>query len=1082
MPRGLKECVAVGTFVVLLLVPTPYQAQSATSASTTRTFTSARLELTVVGTEIALPAGLWQVASVAPANVLDQVFVVPQTPPDETASRRVLAAQIQRGAESQPWPVQTFFPALQDYAGMHGGVGPNSLNDLDRQKFGYLITSLDHSPWPDDAGKPLVGPFFFVVPATPIVAPAGPQGPRRARMPLLLELRPFLDDGKHWVLLSDGSVERVPIDAALIAKYHLTMSFVRPKGSMQVVDANTNVRHAVLGLLRNPGATTATLALTDTQTGRRAEVHWMLAGGRQDRQVMAEWATVRESEWLPLIDHADAGILRAWISRSADLYGATPMTQPMSPAALAERSRSTDAFSLFGGRAAMRETLQMQLLRSQAPTRFDAGPSAISTLKGVEVASLPFDRLLAGRQGGRIALADAVPADRFLVYFAKPSAVFPFLDKGGDFLARAGSVFTSSAYDDDLKSRYLRRLGLVEGASRRFLESGEVTELALVTSDLFFIDGTDLTLIMHVRSGDAVAATLRTFGIVDLKLDGITEKPTASGRSASWARQGDVVYLSTSRKELDRMLGLAGNPSAASLGRSAEFRYMLTELPVKAETRAFVYFSDPFIRRMVGPALKIGQLRRMLASADMSMISAGALLYRLDGHQTTPDLATLISLGYVSRNVVAQNYRLQDNLSAVSAEWGSLAELAPIDTASIDTVTPAEAQAYQTYVNEYKQYWRQYFDPIALRLDDAPDGALELSSFILPLIDSQMYNSLRSMVATRERGTPLRVPVVTPEPVLQLSMNLTDESWVTISGSLHDVFSQYTGINPALFDVLGPGLHLAIQDSDPIITLGASDLLGAFGGATLGAGLGTNFAMSFAASVLTRPCKIFVELQDPKRAVEMLRQATRTGIRTQRPAEIEFRQVEGRDAWIYTFGVPGVATIRLGLEVQNGYLVFSNIPWSQPVTVPQVEARDLNGAALRVAPYAVRQGLAGLFATQAEQDQTAALASLAELLPLLQAGGIATPDAAAAMHATIFGSRPQHPGNGTWLWKDGQLESSAFGNATRWKTPVYKPEAGDFGLFNGVAQLNLNMQFETGGLRAICRWVFKDGEGPKRRP
>ena len=43
----------------------------------------------------------------------------------------------------------------------------------------------------------------------------------------------------------------------------------------------------------------------------------------------------------------------------------------------------------------------------------------------------------------------------------------------------------------------------------------------------------------------------------------------------------------------------------AALGRSAEFRYMLTEMPVRAETRALVYLSDPFIRRMVGPAVKI---------------------------------------------------------------------------------------------------------------------------------------------------------------------------------------------------------------------------------------------------------------------------------------------------------------------------------------------------------------------------------------------------------------------------------------------------------------------------------------------
>jgi hypothetical protein len=504
---------------------------------------------------------------------------------------------------------------------------------------------------------------------------------------------------------------------------------------------------------------------------------------------------------------------------------------------------------------------------------------------------------------------------------------------------------------------------------------------------------------------------------------------------------------------------------------------MLTELPLKPESRAFVYLSDGFVRRMVGPALKIGQLRRMLASADMSLISAGALLYKLDGHKEKPTLAGLLSLGYVPRTIQAQNYRLQDNLSATSTEWGSLAELAPIDTSAITTASAQEAQAYQTYCEQYKQYWRQYFDPIAMRLDDAPGGALELSTFILPLADSELYNGMRDILQSKEKSTALKVPAISPEPVVQLSLNLSDESWVKLSGSMQEMFSQYTGISPAIFDVMGPGLHLAVQDSDPIITLGTTDLLGALGTASVGPAAGMNFAMSFALSVFTRPCKILIELQDPKRAVEILRQATKSGLPHQQRARnesiVEFRQLEGRDAWVYTLGVPGFATFRLGVEVQNGYLVFSNIPWSQSSTMTP-EKRELNGAAIRLAPGAVKQGLAGLFATQAEQDQRAVLVSMAALLPLLESGVSATPDQAVAAHAAIFGSKPGHPRNGAWVWKNGVLESSAYGSAVRWKAPAYKPEMGDFGLFDGLSLVNLNMQFEQGGLRAVCRWTFKD--------
>lgn len=1080
----LARSIGVALVGSLLLTARPSAAQPLTSA-TSRTFTNATLGLTVAGMEVDLPAGQWDVTSVAPAQVLEQVFVVPQaTPAATTLGRRVLTSHIQKNIESGRWRIQSFFAACNEYAVAHGGIGPNTFSDLDQKKWAYLFQTLTQSPWPEDMGQATMSPSFFLVPGVPIQTvpifipgapmppPTVPPAPRVPRVPLVYELRPYVDDGKHWVLFSDGTAERVPIDSARLVTYKLTLTFVRSKDApVEPAPPQSNVRYVVFGLVRNPTAAAATLTLTEALTARHAEVRWTLAGARTDPQLPSQWARARTREWLPLLDHGDAAVLRTWVARTGEMYSAAPVTQADVRAAVAPRT--TDVFNLLGGRAALRETLQMELLRSPRFGTSDPAVVPISTLKGVEVKSLPFDRLLAGQEGGRIGLADFVSADRAFMYFAKPSAVFPFLDKGGDFLANGGSLFTRSAVDDDLKGRYLRRLGLTDGLGRTFLGSGAVTELALVAPDLFFIDGTDISVIMRVRSPDTIVAALNLLGIVDLKSDGITEKHLPSGRSAYWARQRDVLCLSTSRGELDGILRLVTAPSAGSLGRSAEFRYLLTELPVRTETRALVYLSDPFIRRMVGPAVKIAQLRRMRARAEMEMITAGALLSILDGHHGTPDLATLMDLGYVPRSVTAGNYGLRDDLSVVSPRWGSPAEMAAIDTASIETVTASEAHAYQTYMDEYSQYWRQYFDPIAMRLDDAPGGALELSTFILPLVDSQLYNQLRDIIGTRERGAALRVPTVSPDPLLLLSLNLIDEAWVKISGAWSEMFSQYTGISPAIFDGLGPGLHIAVQDADPVIALGNADILGAFGGAALRWG-SSDFAIPLLLSVLTRPCKIFVELQDPQGALDLLRRATRSGGGSpQRMGEVEFRQVEGRDSWIYALSVPGVLKIRLGLDVQNGYLVLSNIPWSQPITVESVEPRQLNGAAIRVAPGAVRQGLAGLFATQSEQNQLAALTSMASLYPLLLAVS-ATPEEAASRHAALFGSRPLHPEGGSWVWHNGKLESSVYGTATRWKEPLYKPDTGDFGLFESVTLLDLNMQLESGGLRAVCRWVWKD--------
>jgi hypothetical protein len=1059
--------VASSLLLALLLVA-PGQAADSIAVAKTGTATNAALGLTVVGTEVDLPVGRWEIGGVTPANVLHQIFLVAETAPaDGARARRVHEMEIQRRTAAGQWQLQSLFVPCREYATAHGGKGPRSFSDLDPEKYGGLVRSLASSPWPEDAGKAITDPFYFLVPGVPIQGTANQSTPGT---PLVLELRPYVDDGKHWVLFSDGHAERRAIDAALLATYHVRLTFVERKRAVEPATVSGRVPHTIVALLRNPNATAATITLAERGTGARTELRWNLGAGQPDPSLIGRWADARAREWQPYLAWGDAAILGVWATRTKELYGGHGELVGADPRTPRE-IRSTDAFNVLGGRAAVAETLQTQVLRARTAATQETATIPLSTVKGVDVKSHPFVEMLGGKAGGRLPLADHVPADHFFIYFAKPSAFFPFLEHGADFLFHAGALFTRSSVDDDLKGRYLRRLGLGEKHGRTLLESGEVIELGLVTPDLFFLDGTDVTVLMRVKRPDRLAAAMKDLAIVDIKAEGVTAKPLDSGRSAWWARQRDLFLVSTSRAEIDAVLALGPRPEAGSLGRTPELRYMLSQLPMTKDTRAFVYLSDPFIRRMVSPGVKIAQLRRMRARAEMQTITAGALLFLLDGKGRKPELDTLVRLGYVPRSGAGAGYRLRDDLSVVSTVWGTAADMSALGVAPIDAVTPSEAEAYRGYVDEYRQYWRQYFDPVAMRLDDAPGGALELSTFILPLLDSQVYNQLRGVLSVQEKGPALRVPVVAPDPALFLSMNLTDDAWTKISGGFSEMFSQYTGISPSIFDQLGSGLHIAIQDADPVIVLGNADLLGSFGGAAVTAepmshGLPLLFAL------LTRPTKILVELRDERATLDILRRATSGASNASRGVRVEFRQITGRDAWIYSLNMAGIVKIRLGIEVRNGYLVLSNIPWSQPLTVKAIAQRPLNGAELQIAPGAVRLGLPGLFATDSEQSQMASLKGMASLLPLLLTVS-PTPDAAAARHATLFGWKPVHPGPGTWVWKDGTLQSTSYGTATVWQEPLYRPEMGDFGLFEGVQRLSVNMQIESGGLRAVARWLWK---------
>ena len=135
----------------------------------------------------------------------------------------------------------------------------------------------------------------------------------------------------------------------------------------------------------------------------------------------------------------------------------------------------------------------------------------------------------------------------------------------------------------------------------------------------------------------------------------------------------------------------------------------------------------------------------------------------------------------------------------------------------------------------------------------------ELSVFILPLIDNSIYNSVREIVAGEQDGVPLKVPVIEPEPVARLSMNLREEVWVETGGEMLGNFARQVGFDTSLLDFLGPDIHIALADADPIIEMGSGELASAFGPMN-----GNEMVMIPAlVSMFTRPTAVCIGLSDP---------------------------------------------------------------------------------------------------------------------------------------------------------------------------------------------------------------------------
>lgn len=854
-----------------------------------------------------------------------------------------------------------------------------------------------------------------------------------------------------------------------------------PGDDEEVEPPKVPASYRIIGQLTGPTPPAQVdITVTNAQTDAKLTCSWSLRDAPQadNGPVAKAWAEHQVSAWWGYGRHAATSpLLRAWlVARNTQFGVSTEYVLRNGGMPQDSDERALSVFSMLGGRAAIQETLQLQALRrapgqAQAPAANDV---PVEQLPGVQVKSHPFAEMLKGAAGGRLPLADSVPNDRFFAYFARPAAFLAFLNAGSDFLFQTGTLAAGSSLDYDLKNRYLHRLGLDENWLNLLLNSGAVSELALFTPDLFLLDGTEITVVARLPQAALLKPLLAAAGVGTLTDREVTVAKSAAGPEVFWSCAGDLLFISTAKAEITAALTLTRPLAAGSLGQSAEFRYMLTQLPISKTTRAYAYFSDPFIRRLVGPAVKIAQLRRLLARADLETITGGALLYQADQGTEAPDLTTLKAKGYLPKELPLEDYRLKPGGFAASPTWGTAANLEPLSRQPVTTVTPAEADAYRQYMDRYSEYWRRYFDPIALRLDDAPDGSLELSTFILPLLENDLYNQVRKVLGGAVKGAVLRLPQLQPQPVLLLSLRFNDEAR---AGWLNEIANPAARgpqtLPPDLVAELGATVHLAIQDADPIIALGSGDILGALGGDALRIGRGSEMlAIPVLLSVLTRPCAFFMELRNPAKVREILAR----GPLLQMPSS-EFQlavcRVAGRDAWLYTVSLANIVKLRFGLEVSGQYLVVSNLPWSQKLQVTGMTEAVCSTAALQVRPGAIDKQLAALYMNQVDQQREAAMQGINCLGPLVSALGCKSAADASALHLRLFGFAPLHPAGGGWQLAGNSLKSSVFGSPYEQVIPDYGNAKRDFGLFTSVPNVQLSMQFEDTGLRSVCRWKYQ---------
>jgi len=1021
-----------------------------------------RTGLRVVSGELELPSsGAWEVAPGQPdTQPIGQVFLrTPSVVWTALEGERMGALQDRQSLEQARRELHQLHWACRQYADQHQGRGPERLSDLDHERHRFL-------------NEERFAERFALVPSVQLPRRTNPPQPKAASQPLAFEVRPAFDDGQHWVLWSNGRVDRQEVDPQQAEEYDLRIEPLRPTRETELAGLGERATYEVFGLWDNAQRIAARLALTNRFTGAELVCSWSTADARSgDETLLREWATLRGTEWKKINDAHPSLTLSLWLRQAETLYD-------LSGSGLGQSRRGpgnrTTLFNVLGGRAAIRETLQLQDL---AVANDEDDPAArtvaVESIPGVKVKAHPYDELLGSHNGGRLALAELVPHDRFFCYFPRPSELVRFIDSGSDFMFHLSSGFNGRSIRYGLLDRYLGRLGLNEETMRGLLESGAMAEVGLFLPDLFLIDGTDLTVVARLDNPALARPVLRLLGLDDST--DVTVLRSLDGKPVYWVQQDEWLLISTRRSELRSALALRASAGEGSLGRSKEFRAMLMQLPLRETSRGYLYFSDPFLRRLTGPEVKIGQLRRVLARGQLEAISAGALLHQLDHPNRKAGLQSLLKAGYVPqiRSDLAE-VRLGDDQQTVSTTYGTPSSMKSLLELPVDRVTPTEAGAYATYRQNYERFWRQFFDPIAVRFDQTGVDSFEVETFILPLIDSSIYAGFREGIQTAESGLVMHVPVLHPEPVAVISANLTESTWVEFLDDIDDWLIRFLGLRSGLLDQLGPSLHLALADGDPIINTGSGDLLGSFsaGGLRMDNEM---FTIPAIVALLTRPSSLLVEVKDREIVRHALRQLP-TGDLPRQGGFFAFNsaltQVDGRDEWIYSLSIGGMLKLRYGIGLQEDYLVISNLPLTHRPTIQGARKAAHNGMCLRLAPRAAELLLPSLFAATVENQRHAALEGLGMLYPLVECG-IDGPTQASALHEHLFGFAPLHPPGGRFQVENGTLTSSRFGHPGKVRQPAYAAGDRDFGVMRQIDALELSIQFERDGLRAQCNWVTR---------
>jgi hypothetical protein len=362
-------------------------------------------------------------------------------------------------------------------------------------------------------------------------------------------------------------------------------------------------------------------------------------------------------------------------------------------------------------------------------------------------------------------LARATPAEFYFVRAKDFGKLMELVDLVDDFGQPAADLLDGQTQSRGTLARYEAELGLSRSALTRTFGPAIVKELAVVGSDPYVHEGTDVTLLFRVKDarlfGAALAATLARHaaehpGVTESTfVEGgvtVTVRRSADGRIRQHrATLGDLELVSNSAAAIRRVLATQAGKQP-KLWDEPDFRCMLAR-DATTPNDELVYLGDRFVASVVGPAQKIAQARRQLAFGELVTPGYAALGYGLLYGRSPAKTSELVQAKLLDAGALKHGDGAAIDWEpgrAARSVWGTPALLEPLlERPAVTVVTEAERRGYEEFARGYEAEWSDRIDPVALRLHTEPVAAgkqeLVADLRILPTLRREYADTIRTV-------------------------------------------------------------------------------------------------------------------------------------------------------------------------------------------------------------------------------------------------------------------------------------------------------------------------------------------------